>query len=253
MFSKRLAFLPNVGTYFVLLWKVGQNKEISDTILQIFQFSSSKKNFTDLPWQVEELRSFGDYWHNRVVTIQEVVERREKNPTKEQRRKTCWITLLPILTVDKILALLSAFLTNWSSATTVVVYTLAFLQWEKGCKWPWKRPLFPSKPLLHGLTFVTDKWLSPLPKVRHSSGIASDKSPTLNQYANVIGFKASTFDLDPLNNFQSAGLLLRGSQTSGIYFQCKSIYWYLIPMLHIFNRVSKKPQRNMRNRFQTGF
>ena len=38
---------------------------------------------------------------------------------------------------------------------------------RKGCKWPWKKASFPSKPPLHGLTFVTDKWLSPLPKVRH--------------------------------------------------------------------------------------
>ena len=93
---------------------------------------------------------------------------------------------------------------------------------RKGCKWPWKKASFPSKPPLHGLTFVTDKWLSPLPKVRHCVR-SSDTESICGRHHQLLKLARSISTLWITSNLS----YFYESQTTGIYFQCKSIYWYL--------------------------
>lgn len=93
---------------------------------------------------------------------------------------------------------------------------------RKGCKWPWKKASFASKPPLHGLTFVTDKWLSPLPKVRHCVR-SSDTESICGRHHQLLKLARSISTLWITSNLS----YFYESQTTGIYFQCKSIYWYL--------------------------
>ena len=85
-----------------------------------------------------------------------------------------------------------------------------------------KKASFASKPPLHGLTFVTDKWLSPLPKVRHCVR-SSDTESICGRHHLLLKLARSISTLWITSNLS----YFYESQTTGIYFQCKSIYWYL--------------------------
>ena len=99
---------------------------------------------------------------------------------------------------------------------------------RKGCKWPWKKASFASKPPLHGLTFVTDKWLSPLPKVRHCVR-SSDTESICGRHHQLLKLARSISTLWITSNLS----YFYESQPNHRHLLSMQIN-LLIPILHVF-------------------